>query len=316
MEALKKFKNIVIVPFYEDEKSLNFLLKDLKQTFKNNFYIIVVDDGSLTCKITDKNLKLLNVNGSILRLKRNVGHQHAIAVGMRHIYRKISQKHSIIIMDCDGEDLPSSAKILSDEVSKEDVDIVVAKRSKRTENFLFKLFYIIYKFFFYFLTGRIIDFGNFIALKKEAVNRLASMPELSTHIAASVISSKLKIKKIPINRGKRYAGHSKMSFVSLILHGFRALMVFTEEVLVRVGLICILIATFAALGSIIAILLKIFGFSSPGWFSLVLGILLLIMLQTGALALSLLISAGKNIGENKIVKKDDANLVEKVFEYN
>jgi hypothetical protein len=140
------------------------------------------------------------------------------------------------------------------------------------------------------------------------------MPELSTHIAATTIASKLRIKKILINRSTRYAGKSKMNFFSLVLHGFRALMVFTEEVLVRVGITCIIIAFFSAIGSIIAITLKLFGFSSPGWFSIALGILLLIMLQTGALALSLLISAGKNIGENRINIRDNSDLVDKIFE--
>ena len=32
------------------------------------------------------------------------------------------------------------------------------------------------------------------------------MPQLTTHLAATVISSGLRIKRIPINRGQRYAG--------------------------------------------------------------------------------------------------------------
>ena len=314
MKSIKDFKTIIIVPFYEDETSLNFLLQDLQKTFNNKFYIMVVDDGSINCKITDQTLKLLNAKGCVIKLKRNVGHQQAIAIGIKYISQYVTSNQTIIVMDSDGEDLPKSAKILSDEISKEEVDIVVAKRDKRTETFSFKIFYSIYKFIFYFLTGRVIDFGNFIALKKPAILRLSSMPELSIHIAASVISSKMNIKKVPINRGKRYANESKMNFVSLTLHGFRALMVFTEEVLVRVCLIYILVATLAAIGSIMAIALKIFGFSSPGWFSIALGILLLIMLQTGALALSLLISAGKSIEKQDTVESNKMNLVDKIFE--
>ena len=86
------------------------------------------------------------------------------------------------------------------------------------------------------------------------------MPQLTTHLAATVISSGLRIKRIPINRGQRYAEESKMNFFSLTLHGFRALMVFTEEVLVRVGTVCILIAIIAAIFSIIVVVLKIIGF--------------------------------------------------------
>ena len=45
-------------------------------------------------------------------------------------------------------------------------------------------------------------------------------------------------------------------------------------------------------GSIIAIGLKLVGFASPGWFSVALGILLLVFLQTGALTLMTLMLTG------------------------
>ena len=276
--------------------------------------MVIVDDGSLKCKITDKHLKKASVSGLIIRLKINQGHQQAIAFGMKYISNYLNANHKIIVMDCDGEDTPMSAKVLAKEILKDDVDVIVAKRDKRSEALFFKLFYVIYKFIFLFLTGRKIDFGNFLVLKEQSISRLILMPQLATHLAATVISSGLKIKKIPINRGQRYAGKSKMNFFSLTLHGFRALMVFTEEVLVRVGTICILIAICAATFSIIVVVLKIIGFSSPGWFSIALGILLLIMLQTGAISLSLLISAGKNENKSISTRKYDENLVEKIFE--
>lgn len=314
MKKVKDFENIIIVPFFNDEKSLNILLKELRKEFLNKFYMVIVDDGSLKCKITDKILKKANVSGLIIRLKINQGHQQAIAFGIKYISNFVNLNHKIIVMDCDGEDTPVSAKVLAKEILKDDIDVIVAKRDKRSEAFFFKLFYIIYKYIFLFLTGRKIDFGNFLVLKEQSISRLILMPQLTTHLAATVISSGLRIKKIPINRGKRYAGVSKMNFFSLTLHGFRALMVFTEEVLVRVGTICILIAICAAIFSIIVVVLKIIGFSSPGWFSISLGILLLIMLQTGAISLSLLISAGKNENRNSSSRKYDENLVEKIFE--
>ena len=60
------------------------------------------------------------------KLKRNVGHQHAIALGIRLILEKINEKHKIIIMDSDGEDLPNSAKLLIKELDSEEIDVVVA----------------------------------------------------------------------------------------------------------------------------------------------------------------------------------------------
>ena len=38
------------------------------------------------------------------------------------------------------------------------------------------------------------------------------MPEINNHLAASIIKSKLPIIKIPIDRGDRYLGKSKMNY--------------------------------------------------------------------------------------------------------
>lgn len=112
------------------------------------------------------------------------------------------------------------------------------------------------------------------------------------HIAACVLTSKLRLQTMPIDRGPRYAGKSKMNFVGLALHGFRALMVFAEDVLVRVGIACSLVAVATILGSVLAIGLKLAGVATPGWFSVALGILLLMFLQTGAVTLMTLMLTG------------------------
>ena len=83
-----------------------------------------------------------------------------------------------------------------------------------------------------------------------------------------------------------------MNFVGLALHGFKGLMVFAEDVLVRVGIACTLVAFLAVFGGVLAVALKIFGFATPGWFSVALGILLLVFLQTGALTLMTLMLTG------------------------
>lgn len=149
-----------------------------------------------------------------------------------------------------------------------------------------------YKALFQLLTGRKISFGNFMAVGPIGLKRLAAMQELWMHVAGCVLSSKLRIQTLPIDRGPRYAGKSKMNFVGLALHGFRALMVFAEDVLVRVGLMCALVAGLTVSASFLAIGLKLANFATPGWFSVALGILLLVLLQTGALTLMTLMLTG------------------------
>lgn len=83
-----------------------------------------------------------------------------------------------------------------------------------------------------------------------------------------------------------------MNFVGLALHGFRGLMVFAEDVLVRVGIACALLAVLSVIGGIAAVVLKVLGIATPGWFSVTIGILVLVFLQTGALTLMTLMLTG------------------------
>jgi len=195
-------------------------------------------------------------------------------------------------MDSDGEDTPQSIHQLLRSLDANEIDLAVAVRKSRVESLSFRVFYIIYKQLFWFLSGRKINFGNFMALKSAAVSRLVAMPELGIHVAGSVLTSKLRILSCAIDRGRRYAGVSKMNFVGLTLHGFKGLMVFAEDVLVRVGIASAFVAILSIIGSIAAIILKVSGFATPGWFSVALGILLLVFLQTGAMTLMILMLTG------------------------
>lgn len=83
-----------------------------------------------------------------------------------------------------------------------------------------------------------------------------------------------------------------MNFVGLTLHGFRALMVFAEDVLVRVGLMCVLVSSASIVLAVVATLLKLAGYATPGWFSMALGVLFTVFLQTGTLTLMTLMLSG------------------------
>ena len=159
------------------------------------------------------------------------------------------------------------------------------------ESFKFKLFYEVYRLIFKLLTGHKIRFGNFMALKLTALKRLLTYTELSTHVAGTVILSKCRINSVPIDRGPRYAGQSKMNFSGLVLHGLRALMIFADFVLVRLGL-----ASLTFIGVIFTVImatifLKSIGMATPGWFSITLGMLTLLLIQIAAFVLMFLMTS-------------------------
>lgn len=282
---------VVVTPVYEDTEASSRLFHELA-SLPFNVYVIAVDDGSVKQPVEVSTLENNGVSGAVLKLRRNVGHQRAIAIGLSYASTRLGAEDRIIVMDSDGEDLPDSIEVLLSGLDNDQIDVIVAERKSRIETWKFKAFYIVYKNLFGVLTGRSISFGNFMALKPSSVKRLVSMQETSIHVAGAVLASKLRADRCPIDRGPRYAGQSKMNFVGLALHGFKGLMVFAEDVLVRVGIVCAALAGIAGLGILFAIFLKVLGFATPGWFSVALGILVLMVLQTGALALMTLMLTG------------------------
>lgn len=292
MTAYTDAQFAVVMPIYEDREASAKLFKELFSEYGTHAFVVAIDDGSVNQPVEIDALRQAGLDGVVIHLKRNVGHQRAIAIGINYVAEHLPDMPCTIVMDSDGEDTPQSIRELVQPLKAANVDVVVAQRKSRVETLKFKTFYVIYKWLFQLLTGRKISFGNFMALKPSAVKRLAAMQELWMHVAACVLTSKLRVQTRPIDRGPRYAGKSKMNFVGLALHGFRALMVFAEDVLVRVGIICAFVATATVLASALAIGLKLANFATPGWFSVALGILLLVFLQTGALTLMTLMLTG------------------------
>lgn len=308
------YRFVVITPVYEDAEASAHLFKELSAQFGQEVFVVAIDDGSVKQPLEIDSLQSASIDGVILKLRRNVGHQRAIAIGLGYASEHIQEHQHVVVMDSDGEDLPLTIPSLLALVESEQTDVVVAQRKSRVETLRFKAFYVIYKLLFGLMTGRAINFGNFMVLMPHAVKRLVAMQELSIHVAGAVLASKLRISLCPLERGPRYTGQSKMNFVGLALHGFKALMVFAEDVLVRVGIAATFIASISVLGIIAAVLLKTFGFSTPGWFSVALGILVLMLMQTGALALMTLMLTGVVRGGTVTTAISYQDSVERVLE--
>lgn len=304
-------KLIVVTPVFEDVEASTILFAELAKACGREIHVVAVDDGSVKQPLTLDGMKAAGINGTVVSLRRNVGHQRAIATGIAYVVDQFRSIDRVVIMDSDGEDLPETIAALLLDLDANDVDVSVAQRKSRVETLRFKTFYVVYKWLFKLLTGRKISFGNFMALNETAVRRLAGMGELATHVAGTVLVSRLRWRTCALDRGPRYAGKSKMNFVGLALHGFKGLMIFAEDVMVRVGIACAGVAALSLLGVTAAIALKAIGYATPGWFSVALGLLLLVFLQTGAIALMTLMLTGIT-RNNTVLPLDYRLLVDKV----
>ena len=283
---------VIVMPVFEDRASARLLLRDIAATAgMGTPFVVVVEDGSLRDPMVAADISEAGLQGEVLHLSRNMGHQRAIATGLAHV----EQAHPgapVVVMDADGEDEAAAIPVLLAELAGSGADAVVAERRRRSEPLMFRTFYVLYRFFFMVVTGRAIRFGNFAAVSAAGVQRLVLMPELWLHLASSLIVSRMRIASVPTDRARRYAGTSRMNFVSLSLHGMRSMMVFAEDVVVRVGVMCAVLASTSGLLLTASAILKILGIATPGWYSTASGILIVIMLQAGILAFLMLMVTG------------------------
>jgi len=134
-------------------------------------------------------------------------------------------------------------------------------------------------------------------LPMAAVRRLVHMPELWNNLAASILRSRMMCTPVATMRGRRYDGRSRMSLVSLIVHGLSAMSVHTDTIFVRVLLTSGVIAAASVLGILaIAIVRFASDLAIPGWATTVVGDLMIILLQTIVMvvAASLMMLAGRS----------------------
>jgi len=189
--------------------------------------ILFVDDGSVTSDGPLKAKQTWNaIHGiHVLHLRRNVGHQRAIAVGLAYVEHH-TPCEAVVVMDSDGEDLPQDIPGLLARAAEMPGRVVFAERGRRVEDKVFRCMYLVYRVYHRLLTGRSIRFGNFSVVPFCFIKRLTSMSELWGHYAATVVNAKIPYVTLRVDRGRRLLGSSKMNFESLIMHGLSAVAVY------------------------------------------------------------------------------------------
>jgi len=107
------------------------------------------------------------------------------------------------------------------------------------------------------------------------------MPETWNHLAGAILRSRLPLRAVGCQRGKRYAGTSSMNLVSLLIHGLSALSVFSDFVFARMLVASCAITVFAVLMAATAIIIRLSSnLAVPGWATSVVGISGIILLQS------------------------------------
>ena len=233
--------NLILIPVYNDWKSLNKLLLQINSVLNNKSpkKILIVDDfSSMKMKIIKKKFNKFK-SVEVLRLSKNLGSQKAIAFALSYLNTKKNNFKFITIMDGDGEDNPKDIKKMLKYAKDNKDQVIVSCRKDRKENFLIRFGYKIHLFLTALLTGHWISFGNFSCFHIGNLKNILADNSVWHAYSAAVIKNS-KIKRIYAKREKRYYDKSQVKLSFLVGHSFRIIGVFYK----RVGLISILFLCF------------------------------------------------------------------------
>jgi hypothetical protein len=136
-------------------------------------------------------------------------------------------------MDGDGEDRPEELSLLVKKIKEYPDTVVTAERVKRSERFVFKFCYLVHKYLTLIFTGQSIKYGNYTCLPKSIVSKMVNESATWSSFSGSLAKIVKNRKSIPSERGKRYFGPSKMSFINLLKHSLSIITVFKTALLIR-----------------------------------------------------------------------------------
>ncbi len=201
----------IIIPIYNEEESIGYLYKELKQVLESlslEYEIITVDDGS-----DDKSNRILkeitqaDKDFKVISFKRNLGQTAALSAGI-----DLSQGGIIIPIDGDLENDPNDIPRLLKKMNG-GYDIVSGWRKERWQNKLWtrKIPSILASWLISKIIGlKLHDYGCTLkAYKRETINDIRLYGEMHRLIPALAFMQGAKVSEIAVNHRPRRFGKAK-----------------------------------------------------------------------------------------------------------
>lgn len=280
------------IPVYNDAASARLLLEALDTvaaSLPHRLRVLFVDDGSTEeeCQSLPGPSPRIPVV-DVLRLRRNLGHQRAIAIGLSAIAAR-GTADAVVVMDGDGEDAPATLPdLLTATAAAGPHRAVFAQRLKRHDGIGFLTGYHAFRWLHRLLVGEDIRIGNFSVLPREVLARVVGVSEIWNHYAAGVIHARIPVERVPIARGRRLAGRSKMNLPSLVMHGICALSVWSDVIVARMFLVVTAVTALATgILSVVVVSRLVVNPFTPGWATVVSSTIILVVILLGVVCLLL-----------------------------
>lgn len=270
----------IVIPCYNEEAvfkdtlaQLSELMHDLinRKIIAQNSFLLFVNDGS-----SDTTWDLIEAacaNDPLCRgikLARNVGHQNALLAGLHHVK---DQCDAAISIDADLQD---DINVIEEMVRKyeEGCEIVYGVRSERKTDTFFKRFTAqsFYKFTRFMGVKLIYNHADYRLMGKRALQELAKYDERNLFLRGLTSLIGFKSDCVYYARKERMAGESKYPLKKMISFAFDGITSFSVKPITFVLFLGLFIVVCSCFAFIYILATYFFGWTIPGWSSIMLSI--------------------------------------------
>lgn len=211
----------VVVPVYRNAETLEELyrrLRDALEAERTDFEMIFVDDacpaGSLAVL---KRLAQHDRRVAALVLARNSGQHRAVLAGLSR-----ARGNWAVVLDADLQDPPEVVPALLRRGEEARAPVVFAGRRGRYESRGRLLSSRLFKRLLHIASGVPVDAGLFVALRRDAVERLLSLRGPEPFVTAMIGCARLSSVSVSVERSTRPSGSSAYSSLARLRSARRA----------------------------------------------------------------------------------------------
>lgn len=248
MESRPHFS--IVSPVYRAEHILDALVDEIRKTMTemgHTFEIILVDDRSPDHSWTVmKRLSQTFPEVKSVRLSRNFGQHPAIMAGLSQ-----ARGEWVVVMDCDLQDQPKEIPKLYAQTS-DGFEVVLARRTKRTDGFLKKLssrlFSVIYSYFTNVRYDN--EIANYGVYHRKVIDAVLTVNDYIKFFPLFVKLAGFNTTAVEIEHGHRHEGESTYTLSTLMSLAFNTILSFSSKPLklfVKFGLVISILSFLAGL---------------------------------------------------------------------
>jgi polyisoprenyl-phosphate glycosyltransferase len=267
----------VVTPMYNEREAVDHFVARLRPVLDGlgvTYEVVAVDDGSRDATVS----RLLQLRADwpalrVVSLRGNVGHQAALAAGLRS-----ARGDYVVSIDADLQDPPETIGEMLAAAREKKVDVVYGVRSDRSSDTLFKRRT---AGAYYWMMRRMVgpwvtdQAGDFRLMSRAVVDVLNELPEQRPVYRLVVPSLGFAGTEVPFVRAERVAGETKYplsKMVRLTLDSVTSFSAAPLRIATWLGLLSFVVCVALVVSGLTA---WIFGATVPGWTSLYIAVLLL-----------------------------------------